>query len=84
MHHGRFVQAEEKLLAAEAAVLRHDERFWEAEVYRLQACCQHHLGRDTAIVNRWLDRAIVAARSQGASSLEQRALRTKSELIPAS
>lgn len=79
MHHGRDSQAWEKLLLAEAAVRTHDERFWEAEVYRLQACCQQRLGGDAATIDGLLDRAIQTARAQGARSLEQRALRTRAD-----
>ncbi len=79
MHHDRPAAAMEQLHRAEAAVQQHDERFWEAEVFRLQACCQQRLGEDAATIEHLLGRAIQSAQVQGARSLEQRALQSREE-----
>jgi predicted ATPase len=62
-------------------VEKHEERFWEAEIYRLQGILLlRQPGTPQAQAEAWLRRALDVARRQEAKSLELRAAMSLSRL----
>jgi hypothetical protein len=63
-----------------AAACTHNERWWDAELYRLRAELWHAQGRDATEVDAALERAIAIARTQEARAFELRAVRSQMHL----
>ena len=62
-------------------VEQHEERWWEAEIYRLQGVLLlRQTGTSQAEAEAWLQRALDVARRQEAKSLELRAAMSLSRL----
>jgi predicted ATPase len=77
---GKETEAFQRLDEAEAAVKANDERWWEAEVYRLkgeltlkQLSSQSSQSDSERIAEGYFDKARCVASGQGAKSLELRA-----------
>src|SRR5262245_26162389 len=69
------------LAAAHTLVEQHDERWWEAEIYRLRGVLLlRQPGTPQAEAEAWLQRALDVARRQEAKSLELRAAMSLSRL----
>jgi predicted ATPase len=71
---GKTADARQKLDEAQAAMERTEERWWEAEIYRLRGTLllRHSTASQTA-AQTWFERALDVARRQQAKSLELRA-----------
>src|SRR5204862_8181675 len=66
---------------AHTLVEQHEERYWEAEVYRLRGVLLlRQPGTSQAEAEAWLQRALDVARRQEAKSLELRAAMSLSRL----
>jgi predicted ATPase/class 3 adenylate cyclase len=73
-HLGHPEDGLQALAEAHALVEQHEERWWEAEVYRLRGVLLlRQAGTQQAEAETWLQRALDVARSQQAKSLELRA-----------
>jgi predicted ATPase len=71
---GKAEDALQKLDEAQAAMEKTEERWWEAEIYRLRGVLLlQHSTTPQAEAETWLRRALNVARSQQAKSLELRA-----------
>ncbi len=73
-HLGHTADGLQALAEAFTLVEQHEERYWEAEVYRLRGVL--HLGQpgtSQVEAETWLQRALAVARHQQATSLELRA-----------
>jgi len=69
------------LTEAHTLVEQHEERFWEAEVYRLRGVLLlRQTGTPQAEAEAWLQRALDVARRQEAKALELRAAMSLSRL----
>jgi predicted ATPase len=69
------------LAEAHTLVEQHEERFWEAEIYRLRGVLLlQPTGTPQAEAEAWLQQALDVARRQEAKSLELRAARSLSRL----
>ena len=69
------------LTEAHTLVEQHEERFWEAEIYRLRGVLLlRQPGTPQAEAEAWLQRALDVARRQEAKSLELRAAMSLSRL----
>jgi predicted ATPase len=69
------------LAEAHTLVEQHEERYWEAEVYRLRGTLLlRQPGMPQAEAESWLQRALDVARRQEAKSLELRAAMSLSRL----
>jgi predicted ATPase len=80
-HLGHLEDALQVLAEAHALVKQHDERYWEAEVCRLQGVLLlQQPGTPQAEAEVWLQRALDVARRQEAKSLELRAAMSLSRL----
>ena len=79
--HGRTARA--RALHAEAVQLTgdHGERYWEAELRRLDALVRHAEGADASDVEQILHEAIAIARDQGAIAFELRAAMALGRLL---
>jgi predicted ATPase len=71
---GRLDDALEAVLEARALVERSGERYYEAEVGRIEAVVRSRLGHGSEQVEACLGRAIAVARAQGATAFERRAM----------
>ena len=80
-HLGRTADGLQALAEAQTLIEQHEERCWEAEIYRLRGVL---LLRQTVPpleeAETWLQRALDAARRQEAKSLELRAAMSLSRL----
>jgi predicted ATPase len=75
---GKAEDALQKLDEAQAAMEKTEERWWEAEIYRLRGTLLlRHSKASQAEAESWLRRALDVARSQQAKSLELRAAPTQ-------
>jgi predicted ATPase len=73
-HLGRTEDSLQALVETHTLIERHEERCWEAEVYRLQGVLLlRQTGAPPAEAETWLQRALDVARRQEAKSLELRA-----------
>ena len=73
-HLGHPADGLQALAEAHALVEQHEERWWEAEVYRLRGVLLlRQTGTPQAEAETWLQRALAVARRQEAKSLELRA-----------
>jgi predicted ATPase len=73
-HLGHTADAFQTLAEAQALVEQHEERWWEAEVYRLRGVLfLRQTGTPQSEAETWLQRALDVARRQQAKSLELRA-----------
>jgi class 3 adenylate cyclase/predicted ATPase len=73
-HLGRTAEGLQALIEAHTLVEQHEERWWEAEVYRLRGLLlQRQPGTSPAETETWLQRALDVAHRQQAKSLELRA-----------
>jgi predicted ATPase len=73
-HLGHVEDGLQALAEAHTLVEQHDERYWEAEVYRLRGVVLlRQTGTSQAEAEAWLQRALDVARCQEAKSLELRA-----------
>jgi predicted ATPase len=73
-HLGHTTDGLQALTEAHTLVEQHDERWWEAEVYRLRGVLLlRQTGTPPAEAEAWLQRALDVARRQEAKSLELRA-----------
>jgi predicted ATPase len=80
-HLGRIEDGLQALAEAHTLVEQHDERWWEAEVCRLQGILLlRQPGTPQAEAEAWLQRALDVARRQEAKSLELRAAMSLSRL----
>jgi predicted ATPase len=80
-HLGQPENGLQALAEAHTLVEQHDERWWEAEVYRLQGVLlMRQPGTPQAEAQAWLQRALDVARRQEAKSLELRAAMSLSRL----
>jgi predicted ATPase len=71
---GHTADGLQALVEAHTLVEQHGERYWEAEVYRLQGVLLlRQPGTPQAEAEAWLQRALDVARRQEAKSLELRA-----------
>jgi predicted ATPase len=77
---GRTVEALALVAEALALVERHDERHWEAEIYRLKGELLLRSGRSSE-AETYFHRAIDIARHQSAKSLELRATTSLARLL---
>jgi predicted ATPase len=71
---GRLDDALEAVLEARALVERSGERYYEAEIDRIEAVVRSRLGDGSERVEACLRRAIAVAREQGAKAFERRAM----------
>src|SRR4029453_1501379 len=73
-HLGHVEDGLQALAEAHTLVEQHDERYWEAEVYRLRGVVAlRQTGTSQGEAEAWLQRALDVARCQEAKSLELRA-----------
>jgi len=73
-HLGHTADALQALAEAHTLVEQHEERYWEAEIYRLRGVLLlRQTGTSPAEAETWLRRALDVARRQEAKSLELRA-----------
>ena len=73
-HLGHTADGLQALTEAQALVEQHEERWWEAEIYRLRgALLLQQPMTPQAAAETWLQRALDTARRQQAKSLELRA-----------
>jgi predicted ATPase len=73
-HLGHIAGGLQALAEAHTLVEQHEERYWEAEVYRLRGVLLlQQLGTSQAEAETWLQRALDVARRQEAKALELRA-----------
>ena len=73
-HLGHTEEGLQALAEAHTLVEQHEERYWEAEVYRLRGVLLlRQPGTPQAEAEAWLQRALDVARRQEAKSLELRA-----------
>jgi predicted ATPase len=73
-HLGHTEDGLQALAEAHTLVEQHEERWWEAEVYRLRGVLLlQQMGTPQAEAEAWLRRALEVARHQEAKSLELRA-----------
>jgi predicted ATPase/class 3 adenylate cyclase len=73
-HLGHIEDGLQALAEAHALVEQHEERFWEAEIYRLRGVLLlWQTGTSRAEAETWFQRALDVARRQEAKSLELRA-----------
>jgi predicted ATPase len=80
-HLGHVEDGLQALAEAHALVEQHEERYWEAEVHRLQGVLLlRQLETPPAEAEAWLQRALDVARRQEAKSLELRAAMSLSQL----
>jgi predicted ATPase len=80
-HLGHPEDGLQALAEAHTLVEQHDQRWWEAEVYRLQSVLLlRQPGTPQAEAEAWLQRALDVARRQHAKSLELRAALSLSRL----
>jgi predicted ATPase len=80
-HLGHTEDGLRALAEAHTLVEQHEERWWEAEVYRLRGfLLLQQPGRPQAEAEAWLQRALDVARRQAAKSLELRAATSLSRL----
>src|SRR5262249_57109508 len=80
-HLGHPTDGLQTLAEAHTLVEQHDERYWEAEVCRLQGVLLlRQPGTTQAEAEGWLQRALDVARRQEAKSLELRATMSLSRL----
>jgi predicted ATPase len=80
-HLGRAEDGLQALDEAHILVEQHEERYWEAEVYRLRGVLLlRQTGTPQAEVEAWLRRALDVARRQEAKSLELRAVTSLARL----
>jgi predicted ATPase len=80
-HLGHPEDGLQALAEAHALVEQHDERGWEAEIYRLRGVLLlRQPGTPQAEAEAWLQRALDVARRQEAKSLELRAAMSLSRL----
>src|SRR5204863_587360 len=80
-HLGHPEDGLQALAEAHTLVEQHEERWWEAEVYRLRGVLRlRQPGTPQAEVETWLQRALDVARHQEAKSLELRAAMSLSRL----
>jgi predicted ATPase len=80
-HLGHTEDGLQALAEAHTLVEQHEERWWEAEVYRLRGVLLlRHPGTPQAEAEVWLQRALDVARRQEAKSLELRAAMSLSRL----
>jgi predicted ATPase len=80
-HVGRTEDGLQALAEAHTLVEQHDERWWEAEVHRLQGVLRlRQPGTPQAEAEVWLRQALDVARRQEAKSLELRAAMSLSRL----
>ena len=78
---GHTADALQALAEAHTLVEQHEERYWEAEVYRLRGVLLlRQSGTLPAEAETWLQRALDVARRQEAKSLELRAAMSLSRL----
>jgi predicted ATPase len=78
---GHTADGLQALAEAHTMVEQHDERWWEAEVYRLQGVLLlRQTGTPPADAEVWLQRALDVARRQEAKSLELQAAMSLSRL----
>ena len=80
-HLGHTEDGLQALVEAHTLVEQHEERFWEAEIYRLRGVLLlRQPGTPQAEAEAWLQRALDVARRQEAKSLELRAAMSLSRL----
>ena len=80
-HLGHTAEGLQSLAEAHTLVEQHDERWWEAEVYRLRGVLLlREPGTSQEEAEAWLQRALDVARRQEAKSLELRAAMSLSRL----
>jgi predicted ATPase len=80
-HLGRTADCFQALAEAHTLVKQHEERWWEAEIYRLRGVLLlRQPGTPWAEAEAWLQRALDVARRQEAKSLELRAAMSLSRL----
>ena len=80
-HLGHTEEGLQALAEAHTLVEQHEERWWEAEGYRLRGVLfLHQTGTPQAEAETWLQRALGVARLQEAKSLELRAAMSLSRL----
>jgi DNA-binding winged helix-turn-helix (wHTH) protein/predicted ATPase len=80
-HLGRTEDSLQALVEAHTLVEQHEERFWEAEIYRLRGVLLlRQMGTPQAEAETWLQRALDVARRQEAKLLELRAAVSLSRL----
>jgi predicted ATPase len=80
-HLGRTEDGLQSLAEAHTLVEQHEERWWEAEIYRLRGVLLlRQPGTPQAEAEAWLQRALDVARRQQARSLELRAAMSLSRL----
>jgi predicted ATPase len=80
-HLGHTEDGLQALAEAHTLVEQHDERWWEAEIYRLRGVLLlRQPGTSQAEAEAWLQRALDVARRQEAKSLELRAAMSLSRL----
>ncbi len=80
-HLGHTEDGLQALAEAHTLVEQHEERWWEAEVYRLRGVLLlRQTGTPQAEAEAWLQRALDVARRQEAKSLELRAAMSLSRL----
>ena len=81
VHLGHTEDGLQALAEAHALMEQHEERWWEAEVYRLRGVLLlRQTGTPQAEAEAWLQRALDVARRQQAKSLELRAAMSLSRL----
>ena len=80
-HLGYLEDSLQALVEAHTLVEQHDERWWEAEVYRLRGVVLlRQPGTPQSEAEAWLQRALDVARRQEAKSLELRVAMSLSRL----
>jgi predicted ATPase len=80
-HLGHTADGIQVLAEAHTLVEQHEERWWEAEIYRLRGVLLlRQTGASQAEAEAWLQRALDVARRQEAKSLELRAAMSLSRL----
>jgi len=80
-HLGHTAEGLQALAEAHTLVEQHEERWWEAEIYRLRGVVLlRQPGTPQAEAEAWLQRALDVARRQEAKSLELRAAMSLSRL----
>jgi predicted ATPase/class 3 adenylate cyclase len=80
-HLGHTAEGLQALAEAHTLMEQHDERWWEAEIYRLRGVLLlRQPGTPQAEADAWLQRALDVARRQEAKSLELRAAMSLSRL----
>src|SRR5262249_46256916 len=80
-HLGHSEDGLQALAEAHTLVEQHDERWWEAEIYRLRGVLLlHQQGTPQTEAEAWLQRALDVAHRQEAKALELRAAMSLSRL----